>query len=309
MMISPTYRILNKKSLLAATSAFPELLQARHPESHKGTHGTLAVIGGASGMSGAVVLAATAAIYQGCGKVWAGFCQPALPFPIMPERPEIMLATAADLAQRADISAWALGCGMGQSEQAAALLAQVLAKRSEALLLDADALNLLAQSPALQQAAAQHGRLVLTPHPTEAARLLACHTEDIQSDRPAAAAELSRRFQAVAVLKGRHTLTTAPDGRLHTNPSGNAGLATAGSGDVLSGIIGSLLAQGLPPLAAARAGVWLHGAAADLLRDNGIGEVGMLAGELAPAARWLRNRLIEWHIQSQTDNRPFEKWV
>ena len=86
-------------------------------------------------------------------------------------------------------------------------------------------------------------------------------------------------------------------------------MATAGSGDVLSGIIGSLLAQGLAPFAAAQAGVWLHGAAADLLRDNGIGEVGMLAGELAPAARWLRNRLIEWHTQSETDNRPFEKWV
>lgn len=260
-MLSPTYRILNKKTLLAAASAFPELLQPRRPDSHKGTHGTLALIGGGSGMSGAVVLAATAAMYQGCGKVWAGFCQPAL-------------------------------------------LAQVLAKRSEPLLLDADALNLLAQSPALQQAAARHGCLVMTPHPAEAARLLACSTEAVQADRPAAAAELSRRFQAVAVLKGRHTLTAAPDGRLYTNTSGNAGLATAGSGDVLSGIIGSLLAQGLPLFSAAQAGVWLHGAAADLLRDNGIGEVGMLAGELAPAARWLRNRLIEWHAQSQTDQRP-----
>lgn len=303
-MLSPTYRILNKKTLLAAASAFPELLQPRRPDSHKGTHGTLALIGGGSGMSGAVVLAATAAMYQGCGKVWAGFCQPALPFAIIPERPEIMLSAADDLVQRADISAWAVGCGMGQSRQAAALLAQVLSKRSEPLLLDADALNLLAQSPALQQAAARHGCLVMTPHPAEAARLLACSTEAVQADRPAAAAELSRRFQAVAVLKGRHTLTAAPDGRLYTNTSGNAGLATAGSGDVLSGIIGSLLAQGLPLFSAAQAGVWLHGAAADLLRDNGIGEVGMLAGELAPAARWLRNRLIEWHAQSQTDQRP-----
>lgn len=307
-MISPAYRILNKKSLLAAASAFPELLQARHPESHKGTHGTLAIIGGASGMSGAIVLAATAALYQGCGKVWAGFCQHTLPFAVMPERPEIMLATAADLAQRADISAWAVGCGMGQSEQAVALLTQVLAT-PQPLLLDADALNLLAQSPALQQTAAQHGRLILTPHPTEAARLLSCSTEDVQANRAEAAAELSRRFQAVAALKGHHTLIATPDGRLYTNLSGNPGLATAGSGDVLSGIIGSLLAQGLAPFAAAQAGVWLHGAAADLLRDNGIGEVGMLAGELAPAARWLRNRLIEWHTQSETDNRPFEKWV
>ena len=205
MMISPTYRILNKKSLLAAASAFPELLQARHPESHKGTHGSLAIIGGASGMGGSLVLAATAAMYQGCGKVWAGFCQHTLPFPVVPERPEIMLATAADLARRADISAWVVGCGMGQSEQASALLTQVLVT-PQPLLLDADALNLLAQSPVLQQAAAQHSHLILTPHPAEAARLLSCNTEYIQSNRPEAAAELSRRFQAVAVLKGRHTL-------------------------------------------------------------------------------------------------------
>ena len=103
---------------------------------------------------------------------------------------------------------------------------------------------------------------------------------------------ISATFQAVTVLKGHHTLVAAPDGTVYTNPSGNAGLATAGSGDVLSGIIGSLLAQGIPPFQAACAGVWLHGAAADVIKHSTGVEAGMLAGEIAPAARWLRNRLM-----------------
>ena len=292
-MMNPSYTLPDTPDFFQTTSQFPNVFTPRQAESHKGTYGTLAVVGGASGMSGAVVLASTAAIYQGSGKVWAGFNQTALPFAVIPERPEIMLATAEDLLKRKDISAWAVGCGMGLDETADSILNTVLTQNQDALLLDADALTLLARShPETREAAQKRGNLVLTPHPAEAARLLGTSTQAIQQDRMSAVHTISATFQAVTVLKGHHTLVVAPDGTVYTNPSGNAGLATAGSGDVLSGIIGSLLAQGIPPFQAACAGVWLHGAAADVIKHSTGVEAGMLAGEIAPTARWLRNRLM-----------------
>ncbi|OSI22753.1 NAD(P)H-hydrate dehydratase [Neisseria dumasiana] len=279
---------------IEAAAQFPQVFAPRDPQSHKGTHGTLAVIGGASGMSGAVILAATAAIYSGCGKVWAGFNQAALPLPVIPERPEIMLSTGSALQKRSDIHAWVMGCGMDVCSEALALLHTRLTApdRSTPLLLDADAVTLLSRHADLTALARDYPTLVLTPHPAEAARLLNTATVDIQSNRQAAVTEISRIFNAYTVLKGRQSLVCSPNGSLYTNLSGNAGLATAGSGDVLSGIIGSLLAQGIDTEQAVRGGVWLHGAAADVLKDSEIGETGMLAGEIAPAARWLRNQII-----------------
>ena len=292
-MMNPSYKLPDTPDFFQTTSQFPDVFTPRQAESHKGTYGTLAVVGGASGMSGAVVLASTAAIYQGSGKVWVGFNQTALPFAVIPERPEIMLATAEDLLKRKDISAWAVGCGMGLDETANQILNTVLTQNQDALLLDADALTLLARShPETREAAQKRGNLVLTPHPAEAARLLGTSTQAIQQDRMSAVQTISATFQAVTVLKGHRTLVAAPDSTVYTNPSGNAGLATAGSGDVLSGIIGSLLAQGILPFQAACAGVWLHGAAADVIKHSTGVETGMLAGEIAPAARWLRNRLM-----------------
>ena len=270
-MMNPSYTLPDTPDFFQTTSQFPDVFTPRQAESHKGTYGTLAIVGGASGMSGAVVLASTAAIYQGSGKVWAGFNQASLPFAVIPERPEIMLATAEDLLKRSDISAWVVGCGMGLDETANQILNTALTHNQDApLLLDADALTLLARSqPETRKAAQRRSNLVLTPHPAEAARLLGTSTQTVQQDRMSAVQTISATFQA-----------------------GNAGLATAGSGDVLSGIIGSLLAQGLPPFQAACAGVWLHGAAADVIKHSIGVEAGMLAGEIAPAARWLRNRLM-----------------
>lgn len=277
-----------------ARSAFPALCRPRAANSHKGSHGTLALVGGCAGMSGALVLAGSAALKSGCGKVWLGFMQTALPLPVLPQQPEIMLATATDLAQRTDITAWAVGCGMGTGAASAAWLAALLAQTDKPpLLLDADALNLLAVNPAWQHHLQQrHGDTLLTPHPTEAARLLQCSTEAVEANRPAAAQQLAARFRAWVVLKGRHTLIASPSGQISQNHSGNPGLATAGSGDVLTGIIGSLLVQGIPTAQAAIGGVWLHGTAADLLVAGGCGPIGLTAGELADAARWLRNRLV-----------------
>ena len=288
------YRLPENLSAAEALRRFPQAFAPRPADSHKGTFGTLAVFGGAAGMSGAVVLAASAALLAGCGKVWAGFNQAALPVPFIAAFPEIMLDTADGLALRHDLSARAAGCGLGTNEAAQKLLAGLFQTASDTpLLLDADALNLLAQHRDLADAAARYPRLLITPHPAEAARLLGCTTAEIQADRATVVRELARRFAATAVLKGHRTLVCAADGTLYENDSGNAGLATAGSGDVLSGVIGSLLAQGNDIFEAACAGVWLHGAAAEVLKASGIGESGLTAGEIAPAARWLRNRMIE----------------
>ena len=245
--MQPIYTLPESLQAFQTALAFPDVFRPRAQESHKGTYGTLAIIGGATGMSGAVVLAATAAMYQGCGKVWAGFNQAALPFAIIPERPEIMLATAAQLMERNNVSARVIGCGFGLEGLSEQLLPKILSTHHDRpLLLDADALTLLARSPELAERLKSYKHIVLTPHPAEAARLLGTDTQSVQANRQKAVTEISRKYGATVVLKGHHTLVAATDGMTYTNTSGNAGLATAGSGDVLSGMIGSLLAQGIP---------------------------------------------------------------
>ena len=155
-------------------------------------------------------------------------------------------------------------------------------------MLDADGLN------ALSCAAVSNtwgtGEVVLTPHPTEAARLLGVLTREVQADRPAAAQALARKYGAWVALKGAGTIVCAPDLSWQINPTGNVALATGGTGDVLSGILVSLLAQGFAAATAVPAGVWLHGAAADVLVERGIGPIGLVASDLADAVRDLRNR-------------------
>lgn len=273
---------------------FPGLLQERALESHKGSFGTVAIVGSCRGMSGAIVLAGSAALLSGCGKLWLGFCQDSLPVPYIADRPELMLATADELLARQDMTHWAVGCGMGQAPEAFEILRQLLQQEADKpLLLDADALNLLSQHPELiDYLAARLTPAILTPHPAEAARLLGYSTEEVMADREEAALELSEKYFSRVVLKGYQSVIAAPDEELLINQSGNPGLATAGSGDVLSGIIISLLAQGLATDEAVAAGVWLHGAAADLMALNQIGPIGLCSSEIAAAARFLRNLLV-----------------
>ena len=155
---------------------------------------------------------------------------------------------------------------------------------------DADALNLFSLHPDLQTAIQkQH---IITPHPTEAARLLQVSTAEIQANRHAAVAQLCERLGCISVLKGHHSLVQAATAEnAYVNLSGNAGLATAGSGDILSGFMTSLLAQGIQPAIAAPAAVWIHAAAAEVLALQSIGPIGMVATELIDAARLLRNQL------------------
>lgn len=275
-----------------ANRQYPALCQQRPSQSHKGTFGTLGILGGSEGMAGSIILAGIAALHCGCGKVWLGFQQPILPMPILSQQPEIMLNTAERLLHRSDITAWVIGCGLSTSTTALATLTECL-QQKHMMVVDADALNLLAQQPALLTGRQNNQNVVLTPHPGEAARLLQCSISEIQNNRYQAARQLAQKYSAWIVLKGHQSLIVSPHGQIQQNETGNPGLATAGSGDVLAGIIGSLLAQQIPPEQAVSAGVWLHGAAADILAANDTGPIGLCAGEIATAARWLRNRLTE----------------
>ncbi len=281
-------------ALLNSTALFGPSMPARDFATHKGSFGTLAVIGGDTGMCGAPILAARAALLAGAGKVNVGFLGSDAP-PYDAPHPELMLHHAAKLSLDA-MSAVAAGCGMGGSASARQLVERIL-RLDTAVLLDADALNLVARDDALAAHVSEHARTrgapcVLTPHPLEAARLLGTDTAEVQRDRLASARALASRYEAVVVLKGSGTVIAAPNGRLAINPTGNAALATGGTGDVLGGLIGALLAQRLPPFEAALAGVYLHGLAADALVAQGDGPAGLAAGELAPMVRRLINRIF-----------------
>jgi len=273
---------------LSAPALFAPWLPVRAHAANKGTFGSLAVVGGDTGMCGAPILAARAALYAGAGKVHVGFVGLDAPSYDAPH-PELMLHAAARLALT-EMDAIAAGCGMGTSGPACNLVDEIV-QIPVPVLLDADALNLIARDAALAARVAGRGTpCVITPHPLEAARLLGTDTASVQRDRVAAARALAARFNAVAVLKGSGTVIAAPDGRVAINPTGNAALSTGGTGDVLGGLISALLAQAMPPLEAALAGVWLHGHAAELLCDEGKGPAGLTAGELAPTVRHLMNR-------------------
>lgn len=248
-------------------SAHPANARPRAPHaSHKGSFGDVAVVGGEGlaargmGMTGAAWLAALAALHGGAGRVMVGLLDAgattATPWP------ELML-------RRVDALDWpqlTAVCGCGGGEAVRAVLPAALA-RAPRLVLDADGLNAVAGDAALAtalRARADAGLAsILTPHPLEAARLLQCSTAQVQADRLAAAQALAERFACSVVLKGSGSITATPGELPVINASGNARLATAGTGDVLAGLIGARLAQGLPPHQAASSAVQAHGAAAD----------------------------------------------
>lgn len=270
-------------------SLFADELRPRSLNSHKGNHGNAGILGGAPSMVGAALLAARAALRMGSGRVYVGLLDDHAPaLDIM--QPELMLRRPEKLLA-SDLTALACGPGMGTSHEARVLLEEAC-HLDLPLVLDADALNLVADEGELRVALATRSNpTLLTPHPAEAARLLDCDVAVIQSDRLAAALELATHYNAFVVLKGCGSVVTSTSGAWFINTSGNPGLATAGSGDVLTGILTALLAQGLPALEALLGAVHLHGAAADRLVAQGCGPVGLTAGELINSARY---RLNQW---------------
>jgi hydroxyethylthiazole kinase-like uncharacterized protein yjeF len=203
--------------------------------------------------------------------------------------PELMLRHAGPVLD-AHPDALVIGPGLGTSDAARSLLARTLPLPIP-VALDADALNLVARDPALRAAcAARTAPTLATPHPGEAARLLNVDIAVIQNDRLAAARTLVRELGANVVLKGAGSVLAHPDGAWDINASGGPALATAGSGDVLSGFLGALLAQGVDAKAALRYAVCVHGATADALVESGVGPLGLTASDLPDAARALLNQ-------------------
>jgi hydroxyethylthiazole kinase-like uncharacterized protein yjeF len=280
-LLAPQGRLIDAATISNATKRRPKNF-------HKGQAGSVGVIGGAPGMVGAAVIAGRAALKCGAGRVYLGMLTPRPPY-VDYLQPELMLRKPAELLAPGFVDVLVAGPGMGKSTAAVTLLRAAL-KSPVSLLIDADALNLLAGNRALLAATGKRqGATIMTPHPAEAARLLGEDTETIQSDRVTSAKLLAQRFDSCVVLKGNGSIVAAPDGRWWINPSGNPGMASAGMGDALSGIVASLLAQGTQPLEALIAGVYLHGAAADELVASGTGPIGISASEVIDSARALLN--------------------
>lgn len=270
-------------------AAVLDYLVPRSRNSHKGSFGSLGILGGNDNMVGAALLAGRAALRLGAGRVYVGLLAEQAP-KVDFVQPELMLCPAGELIDLPQLTALAVGPGLGMSTGAREAL-DLAVDSALPLVLDADALNLLALWPELaQRVTDRNAPVLLTPHPAEAARLLATDTAAVQTDRLQAAKTIAERFQATVILKGVGSVITSPLSGWRINPSGNPGLATAGTGDVLTGMVAALLAQGLTPDQAVDLAAFLHGSAADFLVDQGIGPVGLCAGELIDATRLLCNR-------------------
>ena len=266
----------------------------RPAESHKGSHGHVLVIGGSSGMEGAALLAGRAALRAGAGLVTLG--TPA-GFIDRGRTPELMVRLMPEAWKGAEVAlpglltgktAVVFGPGLGDTRERRRLARWIVDHVDPPLVIDADGLNALANRKRL--IARRRGATILTPHPGEAGRLLGCATAAVQNDRPLAVRALARETGAIVVLKGAGSLIATPDGRLAINPTGNPGMGSGGMGDVLAGIAGALLAQGLPAGEAATTAVFWHGFAANEVATRR-GEAGLLASdvveELPPARRQL----------------------
>lgn len=258
-----------------------ENLPPRLLNSHKGSYGWMLAVGSDAGMSGAVRLCGEAALRSGAGKVTVATreAHSALVNIACPELMVRGMESAEDLSGllgEADVVV--TGTGLGQGGWAQEMMMACLGTTGP-LVVDADGLNLLAQVTD-GAAKSDSGDWILTPHPAEAGRLLHCSAGEVQRDRVGSALEIAAKYNAITVLKGCGTVIAHPDGRYAICPLGNPGMATAGSGDVLSGIIGAMVCQGLAPWEAAMTGVVAHASAGDLAAEQG-GQRGMLASDIA----------------------------
>ena len=270
--------------LLPGPADFAEIATPRARDTHKGSFGNVLVLGGGAGMIGAPLLAARAALRLGAGRVYVD-CVGAPELRLDPVQPELMFRPHRTLSE---LDCIVVGCGLGVDTAAHSAMTWALAQ-SARLVVDADALNLVAADDTLRDALrARSASSVLTPHPLEAARLLKVSAQDVQSDRPESARHLALASGSFVVLKGAGSVIAAPDGRLAINPTGSPALASAGTGDVLAGMLGALLGQGFDAWPSALAAVWLHGEAV-----RGCGDMGIVASDVAPRAADVLRRLRE----------------
>lgn len=278
------------KGQLTGVDEVSGYLKPRPRNSHKGLLGSVGVLGGAESMTGAALLAGRAALLLGAGRVYLGLLAENAPAVDLLQ-PELMLRGPEQLLDM-ELDCLVIGPGLGQSARAFGYLELAL-KSDLKLVIDADALNLIASHIELQSLLkTRKADSILTPHPTEAGRLLDCSNHEIQQDRVGSAQVLASRLNCLLVLKGAGTICAFPDNTWHINPSGNPGLSSAGMGDILCGMIGALLGQRLPADKATLLAVYLHGLAADELVRNGTGPIGLSASEVTIMARRLLNQWV-----------------
>ena len=292
-------------------AAARELLRPRERTAHKGTFGHLLVIAGSRGKTGAAAMAANSAVRAGSGLVTLAV--PALLHNILEVKTTEAMTVSLDDAGRGHLSylalpeiitllagrdAVALGPGLSWNSDTAELVHRLLPGIHLPLVIDADALNAVSERPDILTKVSSPA-VILTPHPGEMARICGCSTADIERDRIAAATDIAARFGVYVVLKGARTVCAAPDGRIAINGSGNPGMASGGMGDVLTGILASLLGQGYPPFDACRLGVFLHGSAADLAAQE-MGEIGITATDVQERLPYAYRQLQRSGDQIQT---------
>ncbi|MHB8173508.1 MAG: NAD(P)H-hydrate dehydratase [Nitrospirota bacterium] len=269
------------------------LLPKREPDSHKGTYGHLLIIAGSAGKTGAAALAARAALRCGAGLVTLAVPESlndifeeklteemTVPLPETNERSLSYKALDKLLALMEGKTAVAIGPGISRNADTARLVRELLPRLKVPTVLDADALNILSEDETPLDSMTVP--VILTPHPGEAGRLLGVPAVEVQSDRPGAALALAKAHRCIVALKGARTLIAFQDGTFYVNPTGNPGMATAGTGDVLTGIISSFLAQGLQAAEAALLGVYAHGFAGDKAMEEK-GCSGLIAGDIIEA--------------------------
>jgi hydroxyethylthiazole kinase-like uncharacterized protein yjeF len=268
----------------------------RQAHEHKGHAGKVLIIGGASGMAGAVLLSGRAALHAGAGWVMIGFLDEHA-IAVLSDQPELMLSHASkEMIEQAQADVLAIGPGLGQSAQAHDLLSHAL-QSSALLIIDADGLNLIATDAKLLKQLKHRPSMstVITPHPGEAARLLNTSADQIQLDRPLAIDQLVTLTGAIVVLKGQHTLIKSSQLNEPTQMclKGHPGMGVACMGDVLTGVIAAIMSQGIKhqinPFEASCLGVELHAAAADSLLNQGAGPIGLTPSEVIKEIRNLIN--------------------
>jgi ADP-dependent NAD(P)H-hydrate dehydratase / NAD(P)H-hydrate epimerase len=275
---------------LLTPEAMRDLIRPRQAGAHKGDFGHVLIVAGSRGKTGAAHLAGTGALRSGAGLVTVA--SPASSQPVvaamapeymtvpLEETPDGTVAAAAlDRVLALDADVVAIGPGLGVGPQVTAFVHGVLERRSGPLVLDADALNAFASDASRLRG--RPGRsIIITPHPGEMARLAGISTESVQANRLDVARSFATAHQLYVILKGHRTLIATPEGRVSINPLGNPGMATGGTGDVLTGVVAAWLAQLIDADAACRLSVYLHGLAGDLSKADR-GEIAMTAGDLA----------------------------
>ncbi len=270
----------------AATAA--SFLPERKRDSHKGSCGTLLSVCGSVNMSGAAILAGRAAYKSGCGLVLAALPE-SVKLPLQLALPEAVIRPYEENAPELSLdraTAVLFGPGCSLKPYAAELFRRLLEKLPDdfPLVIDADGLTLLSSDSGLSDRLFHRSCTVLLPHPGEASRLLHCSVEEVKAMGPEAAYELARRYHAVCLLKTVPVVTLSPEGEGLMNATGNDGMATAGSGDVLAGVVGGLLAQGVPAFQAAACGAYYHGLAGDTAAES-VGKAGLMASDICAALR------------------------